>query len=158
VSELTPAQKARVAKWKAANPGKRQGKPKPNTREPYRLGGGGRVFEQGIAEEQGRPRIRKYTYERPDGSVAVRYEVLDAEGRRMPGQGPEGFDDPKFAKDFLRRVSESSSDVFANNDSTSPVGGNVSESNYWKRLQQERSTKLNTLSEEFKKALAKNGK
>jgi hypothetical protein len=76
----------------------------------------------------------------------------------MPGQGPEGFDDPKFAKDFLRRVGESSSDVFANNDSTSPVGGNVSESNYWKRLQQERSTKLNTLSEEFKKALAKNGK
>ena len=40
-----------------------------------------------------RPRIRKYTYERPDGSIATRYEVLDSQGRRVSGQGTEGFDD-----------------------------------------------------------------
>lgn len=47
-----------------------------------------------------RPRVRKYSKMRPDGSKAVRYEVLDYMGRRVSGQGPEGFDDPKLAKDF----------------------------------------------------------
>ena len=49
---------------------------------------------------QQKPRVRKYTKMRPDGSKAVRYEVLDHMGRRITGQGPEGFDDPKLAKDF----------------------------------------------------------
>lgn len=53
VSELTPAQKERVAKWKAANPGKRQGRATPDTRgehTPHGSGAGPRVFEQGVAE------------------------------------------------------------------------------------------------------------
>jgi hypothetical protein len=49
---------------------------------------------------QQKPKVRKYTKMRPDGSKAVRYEVLDHMGRRITGQGPEGFDDPKLAKDF----------------------------------------------------------
>jgi hypothetical protein len=49
---------------------------------------------------QQKPRVRKYTKMRPDGSKAVRYEVLDHMGRRITGQGPEGFDDLKLAKDF----------------------------------------------------------
>jgi hypothetical protein len=49
---------------------------------------------------QQKPRVRKYTKMRPDGSKAVRYEVLDHMGRRITGQGPEGFDDLKNAKDF----------------------------------------------------------
>ena len=53
-----------------------------------------------------RPRIRRYTYERPDGSIATRYEVLNSEGMRVPGQGVEGFDDLENAKELLRRVSE----------------------------------------------------
>jgi len=54
VSELTPAQKERVAKWKAANPGKRQGRVTPDTRgehTPHGSGAGPRVFEQGVTEE-----------------------------------------------------------------------------------------------------------
>ena len=54
-------------------------------------------------EKEGKPRIRKYTKMRPDGSKAVRYEVLDYRGMRIPGQGTEGFDDPKFAKEFYYR-------------------------------------------------------
>ena len=53
VSQLTPAQKERVAKWKAANPGKRQGRPMSDTRgenTPHGSGAGPRVMEQGVAE------------------------------------------------------------------------------------------------------------
>jgi hypothetical protein len=58
-------------------------------------------FHKGIDEsEKQKPRVRKYTKMRPDGSKAVRYEVLDHMGRRITGQGPEGFDDLKLAKDF----------------------------------------------------------
>jgi len=57
--------------------------------------------QKGLGEAtQQKPRVRKYTKMRPDGSKAVRYEVLDHMGRRITGQGPEGFDDPKLAKDF----------------------------------------------------------
>jgi hypothetical protein len=56
---------------------------------------------KGLGEaSQQKPRVRKYTKMRPDGSKAVRYEVLDHMGRRITGQGPEGFDDAKLAKDF----------------------------------------------------------
>jgi len=51
--ELTPAQKQRVQKWKAANSGKRQGRATPDTRgehTPHGSGAGPRVFEQGVAE------------------------------------------------------------------------------------------------------------
>ena len=54
-------------------------------------------------KETGRPRIRKYSKLRPDGSKAVRYEVLDYRGMRIPGQGTEGFDDLKYAKEFFHR-------------------------------------------------------
>ena len=54
-------------------------------------------------EKEGKPRIRKYTKMRPDGSKAVRYEVLDYRSMRIPGQGTEGFDDPKYAKEFYYR-------------------------------------------------------
>lgn len=50
-----------------------------------------------------KPRIRKYTNMRPDGSKAIRYEVLDYMGRRANGQGSEGFDDLKNAKQFYYR-------------------------------------------------------
>ena len=53
VSQLTPAQKERVAKWKAANPGKRQGRASPDTRgehTPHGTGAGPRVMEQGVDE------------------------------------------------------------------------------------------------------------
>ena len=53
VSQLTPAQKKRVAKWKAANPGKSQGRASPDTRgehTPHGSGAGPRVMEQGVAE------------------------------------------------------------------------------------------------------------
>jgi hypothetical protein len=53
VSQLTPAQKERVAKWKAANPGKRQGRPMSDTRgenTPHGSGAGPSVMEQGVAE------------------------------------------------------------------------------------------------------------
>ena len=56
VSQLTPAQKERVAKWKAANPGKRQGRPMSGTRgenTPHGSGAGPRVMEQGVAEAVG---------------------------------------------------------------------------------------------------------
>jgi hypothetical protein len=57
--------------------------------------------QKGLGEAtQQKPRVRKYTKMRPDGSKAVRYEVLDHMGRRITGQGPEGFDDAKLAKDF----------------------------------------------------------
>lgn len=59
------------------------------------------------ATDENKPRIRKYTYERPDGSIATRYEVLDSEGRRVSGQGSEGFDDLDNAKELLKRISES---------------------------------------------------
>jgi hypothetical protein len=54
-------------------------------------------------EKEGRPRIRKYSKMRPDGSKAIRYEVLDHRGIRIPGQGVEGFDDLKYAKEFYHR-------------------------------------------------------
>jgi hypothetical protein len=65
-----------------------------------------RFVEQGVEEgskENSKPRIRKYSKMRPDGSKSVRYEVLDYQGRRISGQGPEGFDDPKLAKQFYYR-------------------------------------------------------
>ncbi len=50
-AKLTPAQKARVAQWKAANPGKRQGRADPDTRDNTRLKGfSGRVIEEGLEE------------------------------------------------------------------------------------------------------------
>ena len=55
-----------------------------------------------LEEDAGQPRVRKYTRERPDGTMMVRYEVLDHKGYRVPGQGPEGFDDLSTAKKFLR--------------------------------------------------------
>jgi hypothetical protein len=65
-----------------------------------------RFVEQGVEEgskENSKPRIRKYSKMRPDGSKSVRYEVLDYQGRRVSGQGPEGFDNPKNAKEFYYR-------------------------------------------------------
>jgi hypothetical protein len=50
-----------------------------------------------------KPRIRKYSKMRPDGSKMVRYEVLDYMGRRITGQGSEGFDDLKNAKNFYHK-------------------------------------------------------
>jgi hypothetical protein len=65
----------------------------------------GGITEQGVAkvDTEQKPRIRKYSKMRPDGSKSVRYEVLDYQGRRVSGQGPEGFDDPKNAKEFYYR-------------------------------------------------------
>jgi len=59
------------------------------------------VTEAGTPADQ--PRIRKYSKIRADGSKAERYEVLDYQGRRVAGQGSEGFDDLKNAKEFFRR-------------------------------------------------------
>jgi hypothetical protein len=59
--ELTPAQKQRVQKWKAANPGKRQGRATPDTRgehTPHGTGAGPRVFEQGVSGGQGHEQYR----------------------------------------------------------------------------------------------------
>jgi hypothetical protein len=63
------------------------------------------LARQGLSEnnKEGKPRIRKYSKMRPDGSKAVRYEVLDYRGMRIPGQGSEGFDDLKYAKEFYHR-------------------------------------------------------
>ncbi len=61
----------------------------------------GGITEQGADKQK--PRIRKYSKMRPDGSKSVRYEVLDYQGRRVSGQGTEGFDDPKNAKEFYYR-------------------------------------------------------
>jgi hypothetical protein len=61
-------------------------------------------------EPEGRPRIRKYTKERVDGSTMTRWEVLDYRGHRANGQGSEGFDDLQNAKDFLRANRERLSD------------------------------------------------
>jgi hypothetical protein len=61
--------------------------------------------DEGIAEGTiaDQPRIRKYSKIRADGSKAERYEVLDYQGRRVAGQGAEGFDDLKYAKEFFKR-------------------------------------------------------
>lgn len=64
--------------------------------------------EQGVAKAEtaspsGQPRIRKYSKIRADGSKAERYEVLDYQGRRVAGQGTEGFDDLENAKSFFKR-------------------------------------------------------
>jgi hypothetical protein len=74
----------------------RYAKLSPNTMQGPNMGS---VYEN-------KPQVRKYSYERPDGSIATRYEVLDSEGRRVAGQGAEGFDDPKRATELLQRVSK----------------------------------------------------
>ena len=102
----------------------------------------GNMPEQGVAEgsaENSKPRIRKYSKMRPDGSKSVRYEVLDYQGRRVSGQGPEGFDDPKNAKEFYYRnydklqapVEEST--IGTVNDEQGPVEtiGMKESSRYW---------------------------
>lgn len=71
-----------------------------------------------FAESEGQPRVRKYTKERPDGTMMVRYEVLDHKGYRIPGQGPEGFDDLSTAKKFLR---DKSFDLMAQRESKSAI-------------------------------------
>lgn len=48
---------------------------------------------------ESRPRIRKFTSMRPDGSKTARYEVLDYMGRRVGN----AFDDLKFAKQYFYR-------------------------------------------------------
>jgi hypothetical protein len=85
-----------------------------------------------------KPRIRKYTKMRPDGSKAIRYEVLDYTGRRAAGQGSEGFDDLKNAKQFYYRnrvnlvapVDESTNDIPGNDTQIEPIGMKES-SRYW---------------------------
>lgn len=71
-----------------------------------------------LEEDAGQPRVRKYTKERPDGTMMVRYEVLDHKGYRIPGQGPEGFDDLSTAKKFLR---DKSFDLMAQRESKSAI-------------------------------------
>lgn len=64
------------------------------------------ISEQGVAETStpsDQPRIRKYSKIRADGSKAERFEVLDYQGRRASGQGPEGFDNVQAAKEFYYR-------------------------------------------------------
>ena len=54
-------------------------------------------------DKEQKPKIRKYTKMLPDGTKVARYEVLDYMGRRVTGQGTEGFDDLKNAKEFYYR-------------------------------------------------------
>jgi hypothetical protein len=75
-------------------------------------------LREGVNEGEGQPRVRKYTKERPDGTMMVRYEVLDDRGYRIPGQGPEGFDDLSTAKKFLR---DKSFDLMAQRESKSAI-------------------------------------
>lgn len=69
-------------------------------------------------ESTGRPRVRKYTKTRPDGTIMTRYEVLDHKGYRIPGQGSEGFDDASTAKKFLRAKEF---DIMATRESKSSI-------------------------------------
>jgi hypothetical protein len=101
-----------------------------------------RFVEQGVAEgskENNKPRIRKYSKMRPDGSKSVRYEVLDYQGRRVSGQGTEGFDDPKNAKEFYYRnydklqapVEESTVETGNNEQDSVETIGMKESSRYW---------------------------
>lgn len=55
-------------------------------------------FNEFVAEDKSeKPKIRKYTKERPDGSVSTKYEVLDYMGKSVG----RAFDDMKDAKDYL---------------------------------------------------------
>jgi hypothetical protein len=98
--------------------------------------------EQGVAEgsaENSKPRIRKYSKMRPDGSKSVRYEVLDYQGRRVSGQGTEGFDDPKNAKEFYYRnydklqapVEEATIETGNNEQNSIETIGMKESSRYW---------------------------
>jgi hypothetical protein len=59
---------------------------------------------QPVAEgETKKPKIRTYTKTYANGEKVSRYEVLDYQGRRVSGQGTEGFDDKKAAIAFLQK-------------------------------------------------------
>jgi len=59
---------------------------------------------QPVAEsESKKPKIRTYTKTYANGEKVNRYEVLDYQGRRVLGQGTEGFDDKQTAIEFLRK-------------------------------------------------------
>jgi len=78
--ELTPAQKQRVQQWKAANPGKRQGRATPDTRgehTPHGSGAGPRVFEQGVAETEAplKHHTARVSYHK-EGDPHRRYEAI----------------------------------------------------------------------------------
>ena len=78
-SNLTPAQKAKVQQWKAANPSKHQGKATPDTRgehTPHGTGAGPRVMEQSVAEAKD---PREYDYEGDMAKSQLRSIIANAQ-------------------------------------------------------------------------------
>ena len=68
--------------------------------------------------DSGKPRIRRYTVLRPDGSKSVRYEVLNYKGVLVQG----GFDDIQYAREYaLRNYERISAPYSSMEEATNPT-------------------------------------